>query len=282
VRNQTTIAREVLVEGIGLHTGQQAELRFCQSDADTGMRFVSEGEESGEPLTASPLAVISTNRGTSLRGANGMEVHTVEHLMAACFGLGIDNVLFRLRGPEVPAGDGSCLAFLKALSQAGRVSLARPRKSVALSCPVWVADSDACLVALPAAAMEVTFAVAYPFIGSQLASFVPEPGSFASDIAPARTFGFEHEAGQILAAGLAQGASKDNVLLIGEKGYSSPPRFADEVVRHKILDLLGDLALIGLDLECRIVAIRSGHRLNNQLARAVLSQIETGGCDVHA
>ena len=147
---------------------------------------------------------------------------------------------------------------------------------------MWVVDGEACLVALPAPALEVTFAADYLFVGAQLTSFALESDSFVSELAPARTFGFRQEAEQLWAAGLAQGASPDNVLLIDKDGYSSPLRFPDEVVRHKILDLLGDLALVGAELRCRIVAIKSSHRLNNLLARAMLSQFETGGCDFHA
>jgi UDP-3-O-[3-hydroxymyristoyl] N-acetylglucosamine deacetylase len=282
VRNQTTIGREVIIQGIGLHRGEDVELCLCPAEADTGIRFtVKEGNEQ-DLVQATPFAVSCTNRGTVLLGSNGAEVRTVEHFMAACYGMKIDNLLVQVQGGEMPAGDGSSLPFVQALSEAGQVTLSCPRKEVALTSPVWVKDMQACLVAIPSSSLEITLAVEYPFVGCQLASFVPESDSFATTLAPARTFGFRHEAEQVLAAGLAQGASLNNVLLIDEFGYSSALRFPDEVVRHKILDLLGDLALIGSDLQCKVLAIKPGHRLNNQLARAILSQIETGGCDVHA
>lgn len=202
--------------------------------------------------------------------------------MAACYGLGIDNLLVRLTGEELPIGDGSSLHFVRALREAGEVILTKARAIAAIDSALWVAEGDACLVALPAAALEMTFAVDYPFVGAQLASFAFSSRFFVEGLAPARTFGLRREAEELWASGLAKGASLDNVLVIDEHGYSSPLRFPDEVVRHKTLDLVGDLALVGADLQCRIVAVRSSHRLNNQMARAILSQIETRGRDVDA
>lgn len=282
MRNQTTIGKEVALQGVGLHTGKQTALRLCPAEADTGIRFLVGDANEDEAVSASPFAVSSTKRATVLRGSNGTEVRTVEHFMAACYGLEIDNLLVRLTGEEMPAGDGSSLHFVHALREAGEVVLTKPRRVAAIASPLWVADGDACLVALPAAMLETTFAVDYPFIGAQLASFAFDSRSFAEALAPARTFGLRREAEQLWANGLAKGASLDNVLVIDEHGYSSPLRFPDEVVRHKTLDLVGDLALIGADLQCRIVAVRSSHRLNNQLARAILSQIESRGRDVDA
>ena len=282
MRNQTTIRREVGLKGVGLHSGSEVEIWLCPSKADSGIRFLADGGGESEAFSVTPMAVSSTERGTVLRGANGDEIRTVEHLLAACYGLRIDNLLVRVRGGEIPAADGSSLPFVHLLLEAGQALLPEVRRVAAPSSPIWVADGDACLVALPSSNLEVTFAVSYPFVGSQLASFVMDPDSFVSDLAPARTFGFRHEADQIHAAGLAQGANLDNVLLVDERGYSSPLRFPDELARHKILDLLGDLALTRADLQCRILAVKSGHRLNNQLARAIFSQIETGGCDVNA
>jgi UDP-3-O-[3-hydroxymyristoyl] N-acetylglucosamine deacetylase len=205
-------------------------------------------------------------------GASG--VRTVEHLMSAAWALGVDNLDVEIDGPELPGLDGSALPIVRALRAAGVRALPVPRRTLTVAAPVWVRDGDAWAIALPAPRLEATYVVtlAPPGPGDQAATYDASRDDYEETIAPARTWGYEAEAAAMRARGMALGASLDNTLVVGGDGFLNIPRFANEAARHKLLDLLGDLALLGCDLHAAVIVVRGGHQLHVALARAIAGQ----------
>ena len=275
---QLTLAGPVEFSGVGLHTGEPCALTLMPCDEPAGIVFILQSEgEVRIPATADHIA--ATERYTAL-GTAQCQVRTVEHLLAALTGMGVRHAVVRVEGPEIPVMDGSALPFAQAIEQASTREIEAPPPP-SLRAPLRVAAEDAHIEAAPADALRVTCTVEYPYVGEQTASFEITPQTFAREIAPARTFGFEHEAAALLSAGLAAGASADNAVLVGPDGYSLPLRFEDELVRHKILDLVGDLALVGVPVAADIQAVRPGHSLNAELARALRAQLVGSDAPTH-
>ncbi len=254
---QTTIAHPVALEGIGIHSGSPCRLAISPAPQNSGIVFIKDGKL----IPALAENVIDTRRGTSLPG-----IAVVEHLLSAIHGSGLNNLEIMVTGEEIPVLDGSALPFLEALEQAGVVEQDSDRKVVAVSVPIKISDGEASIEALPFDGLKIDFMVNFAGIGDERLSFLFDPGSYRRQIAPARTFGYLDEVEALHRAGRALGASDKNALILGKQGFVSPPRFPDEPVRHKILDLLGDLLLIGAPLSAAIVARRSGHKLNVELA----------------
>lgn len=254
-------------QGIGLHTGAKTAVALLPAQADEGIIFLS---ESGAEIPATADHVVATDRAVTL-GLGDARVRTVEHLLGAIYGMGLDNVRVSLNGPEAPACDGSAREWVELLRQAGRRRLSRRRAVHVLARPVWAAEDDSWAMALPARGLSVTVGVDFSgtVIGRQLVCLPLTAGRFAAEVAPARTFAFEHELGALRAAGLAQGGGVENAFVVGPAGYSGPLRFPDEIARHKTLDLVGDLALCGHRFEAQVVALRPSHRVNVALAKAL-------------
>jgi UDP-3-O-[3-hydroxymyristoyl] N-acetylglucosamine deacetylase len=267
---QLTLAGPVEIAGVGLHTGEPCAVTLLPCDGPYGIMFLL-GADGEVRVPATVEQVVSSERYTAL-GTGEHQVRTVEHLLAALTAMGVCHARVRVRGPEIPAMDGSALPFAEAIEQAQTRPLEAPEPP-RLRSPVRVAAEGAHIRAAPAGALRVTCTVEYPYVGEQTATFEITPQVFKREIAPARTFGFEHEVSALLAGGLAAGASEENAVVVGPAGYSSPLRFEDELVRHKILDLLGDLALVGVPFTAEIVAVRPGHALNAELARALRAQL---------
>jgi UDP-3-O-acyl N-acetylglucosamine deacetylase len=202
-------------------------------------------------------------------------VNTVEHVLAALFGMGVDNATIAVQGDEVPILDGSALPFARAILEAGMVEQPAPRRMLELREPVWYEDDGKLLAVLPADEFSISFFVSFPEpVGHQFLATPPiTPDYFLREIAPNRTFGFKHEIDALAAAGLARGGSLDNAVVIDTDGYLSELRFPDEVVRHKALDLIGDFALIGMYPRARVIAIKSGHALHVAAARAMRAML---------
>jgi UDP-3-O-acyl N-acetylglucosamine deacetylase len=266
---QRTIARPVSMEGVGLHTGEPCSLTIRPAPVESGIVFLPAGPRA-KPIPAATAHSVELPLRTAL--TNGQDtIFTVEHLLAAFWGMEIDGAEIEISGPEIPAADGSALPFVELLTAAGAEESDVPRRVRHLQRPVWLDGGDTYALALPSHGMRVTCAVDFPApVGKQLTAFELTPETFAREIAPARTFAFEQDIAEIRAHGLAQGGTLDNALLISTDGYSSPLRFPDEVVRHKALDLLGDLALMGARAAAEIVAVRCGHRWHHALAREIL------------
>ena len=269
--HQTTIARSVSKEGIGLHTGAQCLLRLLPAEANAGIVFVS---EEGVEIPALAGYVAATERATSL-GLGQARVHTVEHLLAALYALGVDNVRVELTGPEVPACDGSARDWAALVGHAGLRRQGAVRRVWSLRRPVWVGEGDWWAMALPAARFAVAVGVEFAgtVAGRQSLWLAVTPGRFASELAPARTFALARELEAVRAAGLAQGGGPENAFAVGPEGYSGPLRFPDEVARHKALDLVGDLALCGYRFRGQVVAVRPRHGGNVALAGALRSAL---------
>jgi UDP-3-O-[3-hydroxymyristoyl] N-acetylglucosamine deacetylase len=199
-------------------------------------------------------------------------VRTVEHLLAALFSLGIDNAAIAIDGSEAPLLDGSSLEWAKAITTAGIVTQAATIAPPAIQAPLWVRQGDAFVAALPADSLQFTYGIEFDLaaIGKQWHSWHPDREDFVTEIAPARTFGLAHQIAQLQQAGLIQGGSLDNALVCGEDGWINPPlRFSNEPVRHKLLDLVGDLSLLGTIPIGHYLAYKASHNLHTQLATAI-------------
>ena len=268
--SQQTIQNEITMTGKGLMLGEPVTLTLKPAPADSGIVFRRVDME-GVP----EIAVCPENwadilpRCTSLRSSD-TTVSSVEHLLSALGGLGIDNVTVELDAPEPPGLDGSALPYVENIQATGLVLQDVPRNFIEITEPFALSTGDRQLVLLPADALEVTFVYAHPQTTPQVATFKITAESYASDIAPARSFCFENEIEALQARGIGKGASYDNVLVINEAGEPSTPlRFEDEFVRHKILDLIGDLYLAGHLPKAHVMATRTGHTFHAEFVRAL-------------
>ncbi len=267
---QKTLAKEVILEGVGLHSGEPTRIVLRPSAPSTGIVFVRKDIPHSPPVAASIEYVDSGFRCTRLQRGR-TQVSTVEHLLAALFALEVDNVRVEVWGGEVPILDGSAAKFAEAVLRAGLKDQPQPKKCIRVTRPLWVAEGDRHILALPYKGLRITFAIDFnhPQVPAQVMDFEFDGEAFLKEIAPARTFGFFEEVEELRRAGLARGGTPENALVVLQNGFLSPPRFPDEPLRHKILDLLGDLALLGARIEAHIVAVKSGHSLNQKLMRLI-------------
>ena len=266
-RARVTLASpSAALSGVGLHSGADASVRLLPAPPGTGLVFRRRSD--GQEIPALAANVFETTRCTRLR-ANGCEVQTVEHLLSALAGLGVDDAILEIDGPEVPAMDGSAGPFAALIQAAGTKKQSVSVSPVVLTRPVFVSSGSSTLAALPSTHFSASVVLDYPrhpYLGTLAAVYDSVPGTYADQIAPARTFGFLSEIEALRAKGLGLGASFTNALVLGETRYEIPPRFSNEPARHKLLDLIGDLALIGRPLCAEILAVRPGHTLNVRLA----------------
>lgn len=287
LRGQRTLKQPVSVTGVGLHTGVKTRLTFQPAAPDTGYVLVREDLPGHPELPARVEHVIDTQRGTTL-GARGVEVHTVEHVLAALYGLGIDNCRIALNAIEPPIMDGSALPFVRALQGAGTVeSPGHPIQVLRVSETLIVGESFKSLVAWPQAGLSLSYALAFSdtWLPAQQARLKVQENGFCEQVAPARTFCFEREVEWLRSQGLAQGGSLENAVVVGEQALKNGPlRFEHELAYHKLLDLLGDLALLGQRVEGHFTADRSGHGLNvamvKRLRQLAARQAERGRTNV--
>lgn len=275
-RFQRTIARPAEVHGIGYLTGQDVRLRFRPAPASTGVVFVRTDLGPQACIAAAVEQVTGTKRRTTV-GQPPLCVGLVEHVLAALSGLHVDNCIVELDAPEPPGLDGSAAAFVHALQNAGLVMQTERRSIWAVDRPIVVGSGDATLALHPAAGsgLRISYMLDYGWqspIGRQTFTTDVNPATFARGIAPCRTFLLEEEALALRDQGLGSRTQVTDLVIFGPRGpINNPLRFADEPARHKVLDILGDLALLGHDLSGHVVAFRSGHPLNVELVR-VLSQ----------
>jgi UDP-3-O-[3-hydroxymyristoyl] N-acetylglucosamine deacetylase len=275
---QTTLRDQVALSGIGVHSGEPVRLTLLPGDDDTGIvfqRVKSDGSLIRE-VRADVRAVTATEFATVLGDAHGPLCSTAEHLLAALRGLNVDNVIVEIDGPEVPIMDGSAAEFVDALDQAGLTTRALPRRYIEVIKPVRVARDHALGELRPYAhgfRVEAEIEFDHPLIGKQALAVDIEPKSFRTEIARARTFGFMKDVAKLWSAGYALGASFDNTLVISEDRVLNPEglRYADEFVRHKVLDAVGDLALAGLPLIAAYKTVRGGHKLNHAVLSALMA-----------
>lgn len=280
-RKQRTLKTVVEFAGIGLHSGQQVRGRMLPAAVGTGIEFVRTDLPDAPHIPALISFQETKERRTRLaRGPAAVE--TVEHLLSVCFGLKIDNLTVELSGAELPGLDGSGLEFLRLIEQAGVTEQAAEAKVFRLDQPVYVRNGDATLVALPTdrPALTLQYVASFNEQGVDGSSFQLDldPATFAREIAPARTFCLASEVEALQKAGFGKGATRENTVVLGDPATTL--RLPGEPVRHKLLDLLGDLSLLGADLEAHLIATRSGHATNADLVRRLfdlMQAAETGG-----
>ncbi len=263
---QRTLRGALEFDGVGLHTGAPARLVLHPAPVGSGRRFrLSDGTE----FPAHADHVVDTRRATVI-GVGSSTVSTVEHVMSALLAFGVDNVVLAVDGPEIPIMDGSSAIFSTAIAGVGTLEQDAPRPVLVVDRPFVFQDGDAVLVVSPSERFRVRCAVDFaPPVGAQFIDATVEDGSYVRDIAPARTFGYLHEVEALLAAGLARGGTLDNALVFAPEGPMTPLRWPNEVVRHKVLDLIGDFALLGSYPQCDVVSVKSGHRLHASAVRAL-------------
>jgi UDP-3-O-[3-hydroxymyristoyl] N-acetylglucosamine deacetylase len=275
-----TLKSEFELSGVGLHGGEQTRARVLPAAVGEGRYFVRIDLPGAPIIPAKIEAVCQTALSTELAGAAEARIRTVEHLLAALAGMGADNARIEVDGPEVPLLDGSALIWVESIARCGLVPQAavhpaENRQNYAVEQPIWVRRGDAFVAALPSAETRFTCGIDFeePAIGNQWYSWSPEAESFASAIAPARTFGLARQIDQLRQAGLIKGGTLDNALVCDRSGWLNPPlRFANEPVRHKILDLVGDLSLLGTWPRAHYLAYKASHSLHVELAKALNSQ----------
>jgi len=256
---QATLKSALHFAGVGVHTGAQARIEIAPAPPGSGIVFLLNGSVR-VPATAE--YVTETARATVI-GRDGATVSTIEHLMAGLFAMGVDNATIAVDGPEIPVMDGSAQAFAQAIAQSGVLAQGEVRKRLVVTEPRFFRDGDRMLIVLPASRLRVQFLADFaPPVGTQFFSSEITPDVFLKELAGARTFAFLHEVEALRKRGLAQGGTLENAVVFGPEGPLTPLRWSDEVVRHKVLDLLGDLSLIGAYPQCEVIAVKSGHRLH--------------------
>lgn len=277
MEKQKTIEREVSLKGVGLHTAKKVNITFKPADVDAGINFIRidlPGRPVVKVAVGSLLSQSRSPRRTSI-GADDIEIHTIEHLMATLAGLCIDNINIEIDNDEVPGLDGSSINFLDVLSNAGIKEQDKSRGAYLVKEPIFVEEDGASIIAVPSHEFRISYTLNYnhPLLKAQYLEIGFNEAVFKNELASSRTFCLQSEAEELQQQGMGLGANYDNTLVVGEKGIiKNKLRYHDEFVRHKVLDLLGDLYILGEPLRAHIIAIRSGHSLNLKLARKIEQQ----------
>ncbi len=269
---QKTIKDPVVLEGKGLQTGANTKVTLKGSPANSGINFIRTDLPDTPVINVRSLSfdggAIKQRR--TVIGLGKAEIQTTEHLLAALSGLGINNMVVEINGRELPGLDGSAKDYVDALDRADIIKLDAPSQSLVIERPVWCGNRDSFIAVFPHPGLRISYFLSYPepSIGEQFLSLDISEEVFRREIASARTFCMKKEAFLLLALGFGRGADHNNTLIMGKDGpFKSALRFPDEHVRHKILDLMGDLGLIGMPLEGHVVAVKSGHSLNMELVK---------------
>ncbi|MGF1574596.1 MAG: UDP-3-O-acyl-N-acetylglucosamine deacetylase [Cyanophyceae cyanobacterium] len=269
--HQRTLSQSISVAGIGLHNGERVSCHLHPADVNHGRVFVRTDLSDSPSIQADLRAVQPAALSTYLTQGSAA-IQTTEHLLAALAGLGVDNCQIEVSGAELPILDGSALPWVTALLQAGIRAQSAPRQVGILSHPVTVGSGPSFVTALPYEGLRLTYGIDFPDspIHDQWHSWEVEAGSFVNDIAPARTFTREQDIEPARRNGLIKGGSLENALVCDLDSWRQPLRFEDEPVRHKLIDLLGDLSLLGYPIRAHILAYRAGHTLHHQLSQRLL------------
>lgn len=280
-----TLAAAITQTGIGLHSGISTKVRVLPAEVGSGRYFVRVDLPDLPIIPAQVAAVNHTVLSTQL-GKGEASIRTVEHLLAALAGMGVDNARIEINGSEVPLLDGSAQIWAKSIAEVGLTSQPIPvtqqKDPLTIQEPIWIYQDDAFVAAIPAAETRFSYGIDFdlPAIGNQWHSWSVATDveistfSFSEEIAPARTFGLAHQIEHLQKSGLIKGGSLDNALVCGTDGWVNPPlRFANEPVRHKILDLVGDLSLLGYFPRAHFLAYKASHNLHIQLAQRILALI---------
>lgn len=280
-RPQSTLKKEVSFSGVGLHTGKEVLIRFCPAPEHSGIVF-QRIDLPGKPVIPAAIEYVQeTSRSTTI-GVGSCSVQTVEHVLAAVHAFQIDNLCIQVTAGEPPIGDGSSSIFVEMIEEAGIKEQNALATIVSLQKPVYFSQGETHLVALPSDEYRISYTLYYPkttVIRSQYFSCQVNTDSFKSSIANCRTFALYEEITFLMEKGLIRGGSLENAVVIKDDVIFSKEglRFPDEMVRHKVLDLIGDLALVGFHFYAHVIAIRSGHASNVALGRMLMNQISSAG-----
>jgi UDP-3-O-[3-hydroxymyristoyl] N-acetylglucosamine deacetylase len=270
---QRTLSKDVKVTGIGLHSGKKVTMKLIPAPADFGIQFLRTDLSQSKPMRANALTVGTTENATTL-GSGASSIHTVEHLLGTLYGLGIDNCFIEIDGPEVPIMDGSGASFVFLLKETGIKHLNKSKKFLVILDTVRVEKDGKWAQFDPHHNLMIdsTIVFAHPQIKTQRLSFEFSCENFINDIARARTFGFARDVDMLKRKGLIKGGSLDNAIVLDDFKVMNPEglRFANEFVRHKILDTIGDVSLLGHEIAGKITTYKSGHNLHNLLCRKLL------------
>ncbi|KQS55517.1 UDP-3-O-[3-hydroxymyristoyl] N-acetylglucosamine deacetylase [Brevundimonas sp. Leaf363] len=274
---ERTVVAPAIIAGVGVHTGQRVRLSVRPASSGSGITFVrSDITDRDNRIPVSGEAVIDARLNTMIENAAGVRLSTIEHLMAAFCALGVSNAVVEVDGPELPILDGSALPFVQLLDRAGFRRQEAPLRYIEILQPIRVVDGDKSAALLPCDRYEMRFEIDFPtpVIGNQVVDFVVDEATFRSEIMAARTFGFAHEVEELRRAGLARGGSLENAVVIDGDHILNPEglRMEREFVRHKALDAIGDLYVLGAPILGRYEGVRAGHAVNNKLVRALLAQ----------
>lgn len=276
-RPQNTLKKEVSYSGVGVHTGKEVTLRFCPAPPHSGLVFRRVDLPGKPSIPAAVEYVQETARSTTI-GVGSCSVQTVEHVLAALHAYEIDNLTIEVTEGEPPIGDGSSLTFVKMIEEAGIASQAAQTPIATLQSPVYFSKGETHLVALPSDVYRISYTLHYPstpVIRSQYYSVVVNRATFRQELCEARTFALYNEINLLMERGLIRGGSLENAVVIKDDVIFSKEglRYTDEMVRHKILDLIGDLALVGFPFKAHVIAVRSGHASNVALGKALFNEI---------
>lgn len=285
---QRTLKQALGCSGIGLHSGKKVTLRLLPAPEDTGIVF-RRVDQDGFEIPAHISYLQKVDFATTL-GAGGVQIKTVEHLLGAFYGMGIDNALVEINASEIPIMDGSAAPFIYLIHEAGAVNQARARRYYRVSRPMEVQEADRWIRIVPSEDLRVSYTIDFrhPLIHQQTLTLPIHPSTFEDQIAPARTFGFMKDVEALRVKGLALGGSVDNAVVLGESRALNPDlRFLNEFVRHKILDVLGDLSLCGFHVKGHVMVHKGGHRLHAEMAKLLhisrgMHAIESGMEDTSA
>ena len=268
--NAATLRDTLRFQGVGLHTGDTASMEIRPAPAGTGYVFVlSDGARIpalAEFAVETPLCTIVQSHGRS--------ISTIEHVLSALMGMGVSDAEIALHGPEIPILDGSAKIYVDAICETGLQLSDRPRSQITVREPFEIRERDKAVIVLPADAFRVRFIADYDApIGTHYFDNTITPETYRNEIAPARTFTFLRDVEAMRAQGLARGGSLDNALVYDEEGPMQPLLWGNEIVRHKVLDLIGDFALLGAWPRCEVIAIKSGHAMHARVTRALRQQL---------
>jgi len=274
---QATLREPISFVGIGLHSGSKVSMTLRPAAENSGAIFVRKDAPAGQGEVAAIWHnVFETHMSTAITNEYGYSVNTIEHLMAALRGCGIDNIVIELDGPEVPILDGSALPYCTIIENVGKLIQNSPRRAIWIRKPIAVHKGDKYAILVPDNRSRITVEIDFPgtLIGRQKKSIDLVNGSFARELAAARTFGFANDVESMLESGLALGGSLRNAILVDNDRVINPEglRFADEFVRHKMLDCLGDLSLVGMPIFGHYLSHKPGHDLNNSLIRKLYAE----------
>ncbi len=277
-KRQKTFNKIVTLAGVGLFTGEKTEIELCPASADSGLCF-QRVDLDNKPSVMATLESVKETPLCTLIGNELATIQTVEHLLSALSAFQIDNALIRVKGPEIPVADGSAKAFVELIEKAGVTNLEKTKNVFKLTKPICWSNKEVHIIAFPSDEYRVSYTLHYPnssFLRSQYFSFSVTPEEYKNEIAPSRTFSIYEEIEPLLQKRLIKGGGLDNAVIIKDEKIMNPEgtRFPEEMARHKILDLIGDLSLMGVFFIGHVVAIRSGHSSNIAFAKNLMKMVQ--------